>query len=322
MTVGDNNILTAKGYILVDGTLNVEGSGYIVNIERISKSDGTPYTGFALNKNSENIYEISSAFDLARLSYSVNVIGNEFVGETVRLLKDIDMDNKIFTPIGNFSYAFRGEFDGNGKTVSNLKVVNIQLAGLFGFAYNAYIHDLTLQEVDIQGKNYVGVVVAVAYNGIVLENINASGTATGSSYYGPGLVGFIADGGEAVGAYFINCNTSTTIHGVYNIGGMFGTATGYESNIYIVNCTNSGDINASIVNAGQLFGFGNGTSGNIYYDTFTAEGTVVVNNNQTDVLHGANAQNIAEKEITVSGDFNWNSGNSFWNVSAQIAEKA
>ena len=276
---------------------------------------GGAYTGFALTKDSTGVYNISSPFDLARFSYNVNVLGNTFIGEKVRLANNIDMSGCDFTPIGNFEYGFQGEFDGNSKIISNLSVYNVQLAGLFGITDNAYIHDFTLENVNVQGENYVGVIVARAYNGIILKNITTTGRASGSSYYGPGLVGSVTKTLSPRAVYFINCNSSVEITGSYNVGAMFGTATGYTNDIYVSNCSNNGNISAS-GSVGQIFGWGNGKDGHIYYDAFTVGEGITPSN-----LIGANGTNAAEKTITISGDFSWNAAAGEWNISAEVTDK-
>lgn len=315
LTVGNNSVLTVKGYLLAEGILNVAESGFIGNIDKVTTFDGSAYAGFALTKDSTGIYNISAPFDLARFSYSVNNLGNTFIGEKVRLANNIDMNGKDFTPIGNFYYGFQGEFDGNSKIISNLSVYNVQLAGLFGLTDNAYIHDLTLENVDVQGENYVGVIVARAYNGVILKNITTTGRASGSSYYGPGLVGSVTKTSSPRPVYFINCNSSVEITGSFNVGAMFGTATGYTNDIYVSNCTNNGNISAS-GSFGQICGYGNGTGGHIYYDAFTVGEGVTPSN-----LIGANGANAAEKTITISGDFSWNAAEGEWNVSAEVTDK-
>ena len=76
-------------------------------------------------------YEISAAGELRELSALVRD-GVAFSGKTIYLTGDIDLEEEIFTPIGNGAKAFQGIFDGQGHTVSGLSVANVQHAGLFG----------------------------------------------------------------------------------------------------------------------------------------------------------------------------------------------
>ena len=61
-------------------------------------------------------------------------------------MKNIDLgcnDSNPFTPIGA-SMAYKGTFDGNGKTVSGLYVKDNQYSGLFGKLNGAKIKNLTV----------------------------------------------------------------------------------------------------------------------------------------------------------------------------------
>lgn len=86
---------------------------------------------------------ISSAAELAWVAKTVNddaQTGNTsgdkgFTGCTLTLTKDIDLNNKKWTPIGTSDHPFKGSFDGKNHTISNLYVEeldNAANAGLFG----------------------------------------------------------------------------------------------------------------------------------------------------------------------------------------------
>ena len=85
----------------------------------------------------DGVITIETAEELAGLAVAVN--GNtSFAGITIKLAKSMDLDNLDWTPIGNkgtvtdASCSFRGHFDGNGKTIKNLKVSGSHNVGLFG----------------------------------------------------------------------------------------------------------------------------------------------------------------------------------------------
>ncbi len=59
---------------------------------------------------SENIYEITSASQLAWVAYQVNTGANDFSGKTIRVTENIDLAGKIWTPIGITGHAFKGSF--------------------------------------------------------------------------------------------------------------------------------------------------------------------------------------------------------------------
>ena len=102
--------------------------------EYFAKGDGTD----------SRPYLIESVWDLCRLEYHVNDRRIDFKGKYFKLVNDIDLDGYMWYPIGVAENpyegtSFSGYFDGNGKTVKNMKMtlVNWQLTskysyGLFG----------------------------------------------------------------------------------------------------------------------------------------------------------------------------------------------
>lgn len=63
----------------------------------------------------------------------------------VTLMADIDMENELWTPVGNASVWFNGTFDGNGKKIYNLNVNTDDYAGFIGhLAGNGVIKNLTI----------------------------------------------------------------------------------------------------------------------------------------------------------------------------------
>ncbi len=114
-------------------------------------------------------YRIASAEELAYLALSANA-GNTYAGEYFSLECDIDLDNLEWTPIGTPDSPFCGSFNGNGHTISNLKmsdtvtyplqnqnahdsVVGNSIAGLFGYCEDASFCNLKLDGVEISVKN-------------------------------------------------------------------------------------------------------------------------------------------------------------------------
>ena len=74
---------------------------------------------------SKNEFYISSSKELAGLSVLVSS-GESFLGKTIILNNDIDLDGKLWEPIGNIlmTKRFKGTFDGNNFAVRNLKIIN------------------------------------------------------------------------------------------------------------------------------------------------------------------------------------------------------
>ena len=112
---------------------------------------------------------IGSAESLFAFAKSVNEGNDSWKGQKVVLVADIDLANKVWTPIGQTGATeFKGIFDGQGYTISNLKIDSSAQtgehysSGLFGWAESG----VTIQNVKVDGATVVGnhnVAVIVGY---------------------------------------------------------------------------------------------------------------------------------------------------------------
>lgn len=95
------------------------------------------------------------------------------------LSADIDLSSMTNqAPIGNETTKFTGTFDGNGKTISGLNISGMLYQGLFGYAKDATIKNLTVkgrvEEISTSGTFvYAGGVVAALTGSSTLENIKS-----------------------------------------------------------------------------------------------------------------------------------------------------
>lgn len=174
---------------------------------------------------------ITSADGLFWFAEQANA-GNNFAGKTVKLANDIDLNDKLWTPIGIYNDSkthFKGTFDGQGHTVSGVNVVESRKngVGFFGKVYTGTIKNLTVEgNITANGCNYVGGIVGHGYATIVdcvfrgnvgsattmqVGGIAGSGgfTVTRCSVYGNvtaecwagGIVGNCQDGGSYTDCY-------------------------------------------------------------------------------------------------------------------------
>ena len=194
--------------------------------------------------------EIWTAEDLAAFAKAVDN-GKTFAGETVYLMADIDLDNELFNPIGSYrkDTAFKGTFEGNGKTISNLSQNTWALEngyyyddlglGLFGLVEDATIKNLTIDGAEISGESAIcGTVAACAYGDSVFENITIrNANVADYQYYAGGIVGWASGNHQ-----YINCDVeeSTTIGsqwGDFNNanGGLIGGSSA-SATIYLQDC--------------------------------------------------------------------------------------
>lgn len=130
----------------------------------------------------DGAYEIGSLDQLKLFRDAVNE-GYNFKGETVKLTASINLNNEEWTPIGKSGATFQGTFDGQGNTVSNLKITRAtsnfaENCGIGFFGYTnapATITDLTINNVDITGSLYIGAVVGYGYTGKEISNCRVTG---------------------------------------------------------------------------------------------------------------------------------------------------
>lgn len=142
----------------------------------------------------EGVYEIHNAEGMFWFAQEVNDNHNLFIGKTVRLIEDIDLKNEEWTPIGQTANLFGigqfyGTFDGNGKTIKNLKIserhpeadtpvdpaAEHYATGLFGWTYTATIKNITIDGANIEGSHFVGTIAgyneAGTISGCIVKNI-------------------------------------------------------------------------------------------------------------------------------------------------------
>lgn len=184
-------------------------------------------------------WTISNPNQLAGFAKQVSE-GKTFAGETVVLDKDINLNDKTWTPIGwvtthKNSKSFKGTFDGQGHAINNFRIAYREYgSGLF-FRVDggATIKNLNVDEAFVSGYiygNIVGIVAGYAYQTVTFENIKVTNSVvTGYGKVG-GILGMAADpsGGNTT---FKNCTVKDVqFHGAYNIGGLAGLIQGVYNN--------------------------------------------------------------------------------------------
>ena len=199
-----------------------------------------------------NPWVISTSDDLAMLQQMVDA-GNDYAGEFFILDRDIDLENREWTPIGSQKRPFGSSFDGANFTISGLNVnTSGDYAGLFGVTEGSSgISNLTV-EGHVNGRSYIGGIVG---NGTgTMDHCTFNGTVTGTGYY----VGGIA--GEFRGQMGY-CTNNGNVTGNYDaVGGLIGMTR--DPDFSLSWCTNNGEVTAAGDYAGGLVGMIN-----IYGDT-------------------------------------------------------
>ncbi len=194
--------------------------------------------------------------------------------ESVQLGGNIELTG-TWTPIGDKDAGiyYTGTLDGNGYTISGLSVTEGDYVSLISAAKDATIKNLTV-EGTVVGDNAAGIVARVEGN-TVIENCVSNVTVKGATKAG-GIACNVTNSEKTV---FINCrNTGDVSGGDNGIGGIVGYV---NNNAYveIIDCVNEGDVTSNNNKyAGAAVGYAAGTSKGLVVNmtnTGTINGTVL-----------------------------------------------
>lgn len=131
-------------------------------------------------------YVIIDSEQLALFRDNVNT-SDKYSGKTVVLDADIDLDNQEWTPIN----GFLGTFDGQGHTISNLKITGQNNIGLFGDMWQceATIRNFTVDGAIITGTEKVSVIVGNTAS-MQISNITVKNAQINANHWAGAIAGF------------------------------------------------------------------------------------------------------------------------------------
>ena len=203
---------------------------------------------------SEMIFEIDSVEDFLLFTKDYNENGYMRVNYKYILNADIDFGGMELTPVGctKQSLGFAAEFDGQGHTLSNFKITDIDSydnyyansAGLFASVFSsditnassAVIKNLNIENATVQiynengGNRLVGTGILVgSANGAHISNCHVSGNVEGFAAVG-GLAGYVSS------STVDNCTADVTVKACQEAGSLAGLV----SYSYIDNCMGEG----------------------------------------------------------------------------------
>ncbi|MGD8499790.1 MAG: GLUG motif-containing protein [Phycisphaerales bacterium] len=163
----------------------------------------------------DNPYLVSTADELNSIGHNPRLMAAHF-----KLIADIDLAGVDLFIIGKQWYPFRGTFDGNGHTISNLSYTfaNAACVGLFGYAVGAEIKNLGLigPNLDVEKGSFHGSLVGFLDAGVITNCYVEAGSVSGNDYVG-GLVGENSPAGTVT-----NCRSNCNVDGRDNVGGLAG----------------------------------------------------------------------------------------------------
>lgn len=281
VTLSSNAPAAAGDYTISFTAKEGNSGGYAGTTTRtFSVMEGEDLDGYVFKTEGEGeskVYLINDERDLERLAAYVNS-GHDALGKTFKQNADITL-TAAHTSIGRYvegTYKyFKGTYDGNNKTISNLTVnaPNSNYQGLFGYTSKAVIKNVTLANCNITGKQYTGGILGYASTSTAIENChvrgNISATESDASEHG-GIAG------SATSTSITNCTVTGTISTSVsndNYGGIVGAA---NYDVVITSCENAANISGDGQNHGGIVGRDYNRSNKFKYCLNTG----VVNGNQ------------------------------------------
>lgn len=240
-------------------------------------------------------YYINSAAGLQWLSTETGTNNNQFTGYTVKLSSDIDMTNVDWTPIGT-NTPFKGTFDGNGKTISNISKQDFngeytQTVGLFASVEDATVKNLKIENmVAAKYGAEASAIAAIATGDCTFEGIDIINSH---------IVTYNNDAAAIVGWANIGNFTfkditvgdNVVIHSLWNsydttLGGIIGTL------------ENGSTVNMENVNVSCMLDAYNDVCSNYQWGAYRRAGMLIGNIKQTQNINGTNYPNPAAAGVT------------------------
>ena len=157
--------------------------------------------------SADKAYTITTTAGMELLATKQNA-GNDFNGKYFKLGGNIEYVSSIennHTAIGTNSNPFNGIFDGNGYTVSGIKIQSDEnYQGLFGVvASDGEVRNVVVKGADIRGNNYVGGVVGKIYG--ILENCFVVETLVSGEKWVGIIWGDYDWGSLKINCHYLNC---------------------------------------------------------------------------------------------------------------------
>ena len=229
------------------------GGAWAQTASQPSEGDGKTDSPYIITKAEELAWfrdQVNSgnSFICAKISDDVEVIDMSTVCHAED--KSQNLEKLSWKPIGKYDYGYqyRGTFDGNGKTITNLYINASQNnVGLFGSTYKGTIKNLTFEYANVTNTGvFTGILVGYP-DASNLRNIKISNTC---QIKGGKETGGIA--GDFNGNAY-NCVNYATVQGNNRVGGLFGYCS--VENSSITTCANYGHVTATSTDAGGLVGY-------------------------------------------------------------------
>jgi len=230
----------------------------------------------------DDVYQIGTAADLAGYAAIVNSNASYYSMKNAVLTADIDLADKMWTPMGTSKVAFSGIFDGAGHTISGLNICvpgtattkDTLFVGLFGFVDGGVIKNMTVSGNIKTVEGYTGGIAGyvlltktisatrVSTLDSLICNVNMYASNTGGRK--GGIIGSLTGYSTTKSTMINRCayNGTMILDSISggNCGGLIGYSTSYAT---LQNCYNAGEISLTNPGAkvlGGILGYINATT--------------------------------------------------------------
>lgn len=211
---------------------------------------------------------LEQGYTIIKTAAELQAINQNLSGKFI-LMNDIDLSGIDWEPIGKYNPtdedpwggAFKGVFNGNGYSITNLTVKAEDGAtgvGLFGATEDAEISNLVLKDINVSAsgdynETAVGGLIGISRD-TNIDNITVTGSVSGHQGVG-GLIGRIEDSDNLKKINITNVTTDVNVNAAFYAGGLIGKVGGTEFNSLVIeNCHTSGNISITDQAAGGLIG--------------------------------------------------------------------
>ncbi|MFW3146313.1 MAG: GLUG motif-containing protein [Thermoplasmatota archaeon] len=195
------------------------------------------------NGTIDDPYQISDVNQLQNISLNLT---DHYI-----LINDIDASatagwnsNRGFDPIGDSDVHFKGTLNGQNFTISDLWIdrTSENFVGLFSIVEDAWVHHLSIEDAQVRGNAYAGIIAGIIYQ-TKIENCTISGGIEG--LYSIGGLGGYSSGDQVK---IVNTTTSVAASNL-NLNGytfsMFGGIIGQKYSGEMINCLSKGPVTIS-----------------------------------------------------------------------------
>jgi len=251
-----NNFVSGASPVIYGGKFNFDPSTYVAE-GYVARKTGDVWTVSEAKEVEVTIGTEKTIMSLVDFAKKVNDNVDGYSTASVKLLKNVDLAGVTWTPIGTSAHPFSGTFDGNNKTISNLKSsTDTTSFGLFNYvAGSTIIKDFTVFANIKSTANNSNVAAIYAHcddanANVIVEGITVNGSITGTKY----VAGLIAQHDKGT-LTIIGCtnNADITCSGNQYAAGILGRSSEFTiGKLSFIDITNTGAINAGLGNAGGI----------------------------------------------------------------------